>query len=56
MNTEEAVPGGERRVSHGQRGLKRRDSGDDTVYAIGKAAKREEEDKQPSVLECGSTG
>ena len=55
MDTEEAVPGGEQRVSHGQHGLERRDSSDDTVYAIGKAAKREEEGKQPSVLGCGST-
>ena len=62
VSTEEAVPGGGQRACHGQCGLKRRDSAkeevdnDDTVFAIDKAEEREEKDKQPNVLRCGSTG
>ena len=60
--TEEAVPGGGERASQGQskskrRGLvKREEDGCDTVLAVGKTEEREERDKQPNVLECGSMG
>jgi hypothetical protein len=54
--------GGER-ASQGQRKLRRRglagreEACDDTVLAIGKRKEeREEIDKQPGVLKCGSTG